>query len=180
VGAYPNDPNSGLGPATPAEPVEPVEPAAGAQDADGGLAREFGLLLSATARLERIMGRALERRAGITHVMFEVLLRIEGDCRSMSHLAQEMILTSGGMTRLVNRMEQAGLVVRATSPSDRRVQHVRLTGEGRDALRRARTVHREVLREFYAGPLTAGQRAALREALALLEARARLELPSLG
>ncbi|GAA2725587.1 MarR family winged helix-turn-helix transcriptional regulator [Actinocorallia aurantiaca] len=147
---------------------------------DEQLIREFGLLLSATTRLERIVGRALERRAGITHVMLEVLLRLDDGCRSMSHLAQEMILTSGGMTRLVNRMEGAGLVVRATSPTDRRVQQVSLTGRGRETLRRALLVHSEVLREFFSGPLSDGQRAALEESLLLLEARGRRELPSLG
>ncbi|WP_106397830.1 MarR family winged helix-turn-helix transcriptional regulator [Actinocorallia populi] len=147
---------------------------------DDELIREFGLLLSATTRLERIAGRALERRAGITHVMFEVMLRLRDGCRSMSHLAQEMILTSGGMTRLVDRMEKAGLVVRATSPTDRRVQHASLTEQGREALDRAMLVHGEVLREFLAGPLTAEQRAVLRESLTRLEARGRKELPSLG
>ena len=147
---------------------------------DEQLIREFGLLLSATTRLERIAGRALERRAGITHVMLEVLLRLDDGCRSMSHLAQEMILTSGGMTRLVNRMEKAGLVVRATSPTDRRVQQVSLTGQGRETLRRALLVHGEVLREFFSGPLSDEQRAALQESLLLLEARGRRELPSLG
>lgn len=147
---------------------------------DEQLIREFGLLLSATTRLERILGRALERRVGVTHVMFEVMLRLNDGCRSMSHLAQEMILTSGGMTRLVNRMEKAGLVVRTTSPTDRRVQHASLTDRGRETLRGAMLVHTELLREFFSGPLSDGQRAVLGESLRLLEARGRKELPSLG
>ncbi|MEO3786363.1 MarR family transcriptional regulator [Actinocorallia sp. B10E7] len=147
---------------------------------DEQLVREFGLLLSATTRLERIVGRALERRVGVTHVMFEVLLRLNDGCRSMSHLAQEMILTSGGMTRLANRMEKAGLLVRETSPTDRRVQHASLTDRGRETLHRAMLVHSEVLREFFSGPLSDGQRAVLKDSLLLLEARGRRELPSLG
>ncbi len=165
------------GPAGPASVGQVTAPRAGA---DLTLGREFGLLLGTTTRLERIMDRALERRVGLSHVMFEVLLRLEGDCRSMSHLAQEMILTSGGMTRLIARMEKAGLVGRATSPTDRRVQHVSLTEQGRRRLRGALLVHHEVLSEFFAGPLTVAQRAALKESLALVDARCREELPSLG
>jgi len=145
-----------------------------------GVVREFGALLGAAALLERIAGRELERRCGIRHVMFEVLLRLNDGCRSMSHLAQEMILTSGGMTRLVDRMERVDLVVRTTSPTDRRVQHVSLTEHGRATLREALLVHTEMLDEFFAGPLDADQRAALKESLLLLEARGRRELPSLG
>lgn len=141
---------------------------------------EFGLLLSVSARLERIAGRALERRAGISHVMLEVLLRLEQGCVSMSHMAQEMILTSGGMTRLIDRMERAGLLTRHTSETDRRVQKASLTVKGRETLARARAIHAQTLLEFYAGPLDDAERAVLRAALERLDAKGRAELPSLG
>lgn len=147
---------------------------------DEQLILEFGLLLSASARLERIAARAFEQRAGVTHAMFEVLRRLDGGCVSMSHLAGEMILTSGGMTRLIDRMEKAGLVSRYASATDRRVQKASLTDAGRTALARANAVHATTLRQFFDGPLTAQQRAALSEILVRLESRARAELPTLG
>ncbi|MCD0451450.1 MarR family transcriptional regulator [Actinocorallia sp. API 0066] len=147
---------------------------------DDALIREFGLLLSAASRLERIAGRAFERRVGISHVMFEVLLRLDEGCVSMSHMAKDMILTSGGMTRLIDRMERAGLLTRHTSETDRRVQKASLTAKGRETLTLARAVHTETLREFFAAPLTPTDRATLQALLERLESRGRQELPSLG
>ncbi|MGZ8734907.1 MAG: MarR family winged helix-turn-helix transcriptional regulator, partial [Acidimicrobiia bacterium] len=51
---------------------------------------------------------------------------------TMSELACQLGLTSGGATRLVDRVVEAGLVVRTSCPSDRRVQWVVLTPEVSD------------------------------------------------
>jgi DNA-binding MarR family transcriptional regulator len=42
------------------------------------------------------------------------------------------MLTTGAMTNRIDRLEERGLVVRATEPSDRRGVNVRLTGHGRE------------------------------------------------
>ncbi|WP_242614181.1 MarR family winged helix-turn-helix transcriptional regulator [Actinomadura roseirufa] len=144
---------------------------------------EFGALLGAATMLERIAGRELERRCGIRHAMFEVLLRLSGEgaecARSMGGLADELILTSGGMTRLVDRMQEAGLVRRRAAPGDRRRHLVELTPEGRAKLDEALGVHAETLRRHFAGPLTEEQRGLLVDALRTLRASAREELGDL-
>jgi DNA-binding MarR family transcriptional regulator len=152
----------------------------GQQEPDEELIREFGLLLSATNRLERIAGKAFEQDAGITHAMFEMLRRLNEGCTSMSHLAEQMIFTSGGVTRLIDRMEKAGLVVRFASATDRRVQKAGLTDKGRETLARAERIHVGTLRRAFAGQLTTEQRAALKQILITLEHTSRAELPSLG
>ncbi|WP_242884495.1 MarR family winged helix-turn-helix transcriptional regulator [Actinomadura litoris] len=145
------------------------------------LVHEFGTLLGAAELLERIAGRELERRCGIRHAVFEVLLRLaDAGCpRSMGGLADELILTSGGMTRLVDRMVDAGLVRREPAPGDRRRQLVELTGAGRAKLEEALRVHAETLRRHFAGPLTEEQRHLLVDALATLRTTAREELGAL-
>ena len=138
---------------------------------------EFGVLLGAASALERIAGRELERRCGIRHAVFEVLLRLSGDGpRSRGGLAGELVLTSGGMTRIVDRMAEAGLVRREPSPGDRRRQLVALTPAGRAKLDEALRVHAETLREHFAGPLTEDQRRALVDALRILRTSAREDL----
>ena len=63
-----------------------------------GIVHEFGTLLGAAALLERIAARELERRCGIRHAVFEVLLQLSraGADRppTMGILAGELILTS--------------------------------------------------------------------------------------
>ncbi|WP_019629522.1 MarR family winged helix-turn-helix transcriptional regulator [Actinomadura atramentaria] len=149
----------------------------------GDLLHEFGSLLGAATLLERIANRELERRCGIRHVVFEVLLRLSPSgarCpATMGTLAGELTLTSGGMTRLIDRMEDAGLVVRTTAEGDRRRQHVELTDAGSAKLAEALTVHTETLARHLAGPLTPTQRTALAEALRALRTSARAELGAL-
>ena len=45
-------------------------------------------------------------------------------------LAERVLLSHSGMSRLLDRVEKAGLVERVTCPGDRRSFHVELTGEG--------------------------------------------------
>lgn len=141
---------------------------------------EFGTLLSTVTLLERIAGRELERRCGIRHAAFEVLLRLSSADpdrpTSMGELAGELILTSGGMTRLIDRMEESGLVARHAAPGDRRGRLVELTDAGRAKLDEAMRVHAETLRRHFAGPLTDEGRRRLVESLRTLRAHAREEL----
>ncbi|TDB76587.1 MarR family transcriptional regulator [Actinomadura sp. KC216] len=147
------------------------------------LVHEFGALLGAASVLERIAGRELERRCGIRHAVFEVLLRLSGAAgdgpHTMGDLAGELILTSGGMTRIIDRMVEAGLVSREPAPGDRRRQLVELTDAGRAKLDEALRVHAETLREHFAGPLTDDQRHVLVDALRTLRTTARKELGTL-
>ncbi|MGK5550963.1 MarR family winged helix-turn-helix transcriptional regulator [Actinomadura kijaniata] len=143
------------------------------------LVEEFGALLGAAAALERIAGRELERRCGIRHAVFEALLRLKDGPVSMGDLAASLILTSGGATRLIDRMETAGLVTRNAAEGDRRRQIVRLTEAGEAKLAEALTVHAETLRRHFAGPLGEDELRAMVESLRTLRTHAREELGSL-
>jgi MarR family 2-MHQ and catechol resistance regulon transcriptional repressor len=122
--------------------------------ADDRLVTTFGRLVEAHATLGRRTGRSLEQRCGIPTAWFEVLLRIaraDGAQVSMGGLAQQVALTSGGITRLLDRMVEAGLVQRLPCPTDRRVQFAALTDQGRSKLDEALLVHSADLREVFAG-----------------------------
>jgi len=56
-------------------------------------------------------------------------------------LLQAMMLTSGGLTKRLDRLEAAGLVVRRPDPDDRRGTLVRLTAKGKRAIDRAIAKH---------------------------------------
>lgn len=113
----------------------------------------FGRLAETSAGLERRLGRSLEQHCEIPHSWFEVLVRIsrtDGGLVSMGALAEQLVLTSGGVTRLVDRMSETGYVERLPCPSDRRVNYVALTDAGRAKLDEALEVHRGNLREAFA------------------------------
>ena len=123
-------------------------------DADGRLITTFGRLIEAHAAVSRRTGRSLELSCGLGQASFEVLLRIsrsDGGQVSMGPLAQQVALSSGGITRLLDRMIDAGLVKRIPCPTDRRVQFAALTKAGQAKLDEALVVHAADLREAFAG-----------------------------
>ena len=90
-------------------------------------------------RLARVSGDEVEKvyaRYGIGRPEFDVLatLRRSGPPYRLSPgaLAGSMMLSSGGTTARLDRLERAGLVERSPSPSDRRSVLVRLTDAGRE------------------------------------------------
>ena len=127
--------------------------------ADHELVLAFGRLQGAANRLEYILGRAIEVECGISHLMFEVLLilgRAGEPGLSMRAIAQEQVLTTGGVTRLVDRMEAAGLVERVDDPGDRRGRLVRLTPLGEETAVRAARVHLENIKRYFLEPAARG------------------------
>jgi DNA-binding MarR family transcriptional regulator len=123
-------------------------------DADEALITTFGRLVEAYSGLGQQLGRSLEQESGIPHTWFEVLLRIsraDGGQITMGALAQQVALTTGGITRMVDRMIAAGLVQRVPCPTDRRVHFAGLTGQGRAKLDEAAKVHAANLRQAFAG-----------------------------
>lgn len=115
--------------------------------------RTFGLLLEANARLTRVLDAELRASDGLSLQTFEVLLRIsrsqDGQV-TMSELASATSLTTGGVTRLADRLGAEGLVERVACPEDRRVVHLRLTPAGRDAFAAALEHHLEHLERHVA------------------------------
>jgi DNA-binding MarR family transcriptional regulator len=83
---------------------------------------------------------------------------------SPSELARHGMMSSGGMTLVVDRLERDGYVTRAPNPSDRRGSRVRLTSAGRDVIDRAMVAHTAAEQRLVAG-LNDGDRKRLAELL---------------
>jgi len=103
--------------------------------------------IAVVARIHRL-GNYLRREIlavyaqyGLGEGEFDVLatLRRNGEPYAMlpTQLSQQTMVTSGGMTKQVDRLEKAGLVVREASPHDRRKKSVRLTAKGLELIDQA-------------------------------------------
>jgi DNA-binding MarR family transcriptional regulator len=80
----------------------------------------------------------------------EVLVRVSRageELMRMQELARSVLLSKSGLTRLADRMEQAGLIQRRACPSDRRGVFIGITDRGREALDRAGPVFLAAVRE---------------------------------
>ena len=121
---------------------------------DDALITTFGRLIEVHGRLERRLGAELEARCDLPLAWFEVLVRLarsDGGQLTMGALAEQVTLTTGGVTRLVDRMEAAGYVARLPCPTDRRVAYAAITKAGRRKLAEAAEVHGANLRETFDG-----------------------------
>jgi DNA-binding MarR family transcriptional regulator len=86
------------------------------------------------------MERELAAAGGLSLSEYDVLLNMaEGprDGLRPTDLAERIVLTKSGLTRLLDRLVELGYVERRACPSDRRGQLVVLTASGRRAFKRA-------------------------------------------
>jgi len=130
--------------------------------------RAWTAFLDAQASLLRRLEAELMEKEDMTLAEFDVLIQLgmAPDRRlRMTELSVRVRLSHSGVTRLVDRLVQAGLVKRERCASDRRGTFATLTPVGRARLRRAQPVHLRGIREHFAKRLTSAQLSAVAEAL---------------
>jgi DNA-binding MarR family transcriptional regulator len=116
--------------------------------------------LQAHAAVTRRLEAELRSECAISLAEYETLLHLaqaeEGSLR-MSDLADRLLLSRSGVTRLVDRLEASGDVERRTCPSDARGSLAHLTVAGRVRLRAAAPVHLRVVREHFIDVIPASE-----------------------
>ena len=91
----------------------------------------------------------VQRRSGVGPASFVVLSALReapGHRLSMHLLASKLGMTSGGFTKLADRLQSSGLIERQPSPSDRRVVLAMLTPAGIESANSAVHAYRRGLR----------------------------------
>ena len=99
---------------------------------------------------------------------FDVLAQLEGapDGRmKMRDLADSVLLSKSGVTRLVDRMERAGLIERASCATDRRIVYAAITEKGRKRFAATAPVAIRGVEDYFSAPLSPSERKALVSAL---------------
>ena len=126
-------------------------------------------VLFAGAKVLRIAERDLIEREGFPMTWLDVLAQLydaPGNGLRMQELEERSLFTRSGLTRLVDRIEAAGLVRREPVPGDRRGVRVVLTPEGRRRHDAAFIEHMRVIEREFGGRLTPAEQQAVADALA--------------
>ena len=137
----------------------------GRTDARLGAWRTF---LQAHARVVRELERELQAEQGLALTDYDVLVQlgaVEGRRLRMSELADRLLLSRSGVTRLVDRLVTAGLVERVNCDDDRRGQWAALTDAGLRRLREASPTHLRGISEHFLDRLSADELRSLQESL---------------
>jgi DNA-binding MarR family transcriptional regulator len=109
-------------------------------------------LLRAHASSTRRFNAQLVAEHGLTLNDYEVLLHLshaDGKRLRRVDLAERILLTPSGITRLLEGLERGGYVERASCASDARVTYAQLTDDGEEKLREAADAHVAGIREFF-------------------------------
>jgi DNA-binding MarR family transcriptional regulator len=115
----------------------------------------WGGFLDTHTRLVRTMEASLSA-VGVTTGEYDVLVALEAagdDGVRMSDLAARRLMSTGGFTRLADRLEKQGLITRERSVTDGRGLNAVITPAGRDKVQQARKRHLDDVRALFIAPL---------------------------
>ncbi|MEY3071943.1 MAG: hypothetical protein RLZZ353_139 [Actinomycetota bacterium] len=140
----------------------------GAEGLDATRLAAWRAFLEAHRRTTARLARELQDDEDLPLTWFDVLVQLSeapSESLRMQDLADRVLLSQSGLTRLVDRMEAEGLVARQRCPEDGRGTLATLTRAGLERLRRAWPTHVEGVRAAFADVLTEDEARVLAGAL---------------
>lgn len=149
------------------------------QDPTLATALKLYVVLTRAAESLHAHARADIASHGFTEGEFAILEALYHKGRLLlGEVQREVLVSSGGVTFLVDRLEERGLVTRAACETDRRARYAVLTSDGRKLMDRIFPPHAEVLRRAMSGLGAADQRKAIELLRTLGTEAAALPLPN--
>jgi DNA-binding MarR family transcriptional regulator len=121
-------------------------------------------MLRVHSRLVKALDAQLEEQHDLQLSSYEVLLRLgdaDGERMRMCDLADSILLSRSGLTRLVDRLEREGLLVRVACDDDARGSYAKLSSAGREKLTVSRATHLDGVRAMFLDHLTEEEMASL-------------------
>ena len=138
--------------ATTTETAEPAAAEPDSRQLDGRELAAWRGLLFRYRNMTAAIDERLEREHGLSLSSYEVLLLLSmasDHSLRMGNLADQLLLSRSGLTRLVDRMVARGLLERHTCPDDRRGTYARLTDAGMEKFREAQPTNLAAIREQF-------------------------------
>ena len=137
--------------------------------------RAWRLFFESALALLDLLDTELEHEAGIPMRWYDVLVQLEESPEGipMNALADRILYSKSGFTRVIDRMEEAGLVRRVRPQNDRRTILIVLTDHGTQTMEHARRHHRDGIERHFSQHLTQADIKALTRALEKISTHAR-------
>ena len=110
-------------------------------------------LLRCFSSIDRVLMRRFSEKFNSSLPRYDVLtaLALSPNGMTMGELASSLMVTKGNITGVVSRLKQDGLVRKITSRSDRRIQSVTLSAEGRRLWDAMHADYDETVSEIFSG-----------------------------
>ena len=113
----------------------------------------FGSIVEAYGRMRKVLAEELEESDQLSLSWFEVLLRISrsGGQMKMADIANQIVVTTGGITKMMDKMVEQGLISRNPCSEDRRVVWACITDKGKKVFEKALISHNKSLKKHLSG-----------------------------
>lgn len=121
-------------------------------------------MLEVHARVTQQLDAQLHAEHGLSFSAYEVLMFLNDapeHCMRMSEIAQRVLLSRSGCTRLVDRLVDQGYLTRCAATTDGRGRSAQLTDAGLQKIKAARATHHAGIRRFFLDHLTTTDQIAL-------------------
>ena len=137
--------------------------------------RAWRLFFESALALIDILDSDFQRDSGFSTRWYDVLVHLEETPEGlrMNELAEKILFSKSGLTRVIDRMEQDGLIRRHRPENDRRSVFVLQTESGQTAMAEARRRHHKWIEQNFSRPLSDAEIKALTRALEKLSAHVR-------
>ncbi|MGN6167439.1 MAG: MarR family winged helix-turn-helix transcriptional regulator [Solirubrobacteraceae bacterium] len=137
--------------------------------------RAWRLFFETALALNDLLDDDFQRDSGFPIRWYDVLVHLEEtpDGLRMNELAEQILYSKSGLTRVIDQMEQAGLIRRYRPDNDRRSVFVLQTDNGREAMTEARRHHHAWIEQHFSEPLADSDIQAVTHALEKLSAHVR-------
>ena len=155
----------------PGSAREKLNPGSMSEKLDEAEMDAWQALLHAHHQITRTLDSELRESHQLSFAEYDVLLRLAratGRTLTMTELANRIMISPSGLTRVVDGLEEKRLVARKRDPDDARVVMASLTANGREKVRRAAQTHLRGIREHFTGKLTEAQLRSVASALQVI------------
>ena len=117
---------------------------------DGKCENRPYLLLMKTTKViqERIRTEMIKNKLNLTEFSVLEVLYLKGK-QTIQQIGTSILIASGSMTYVIDRLEQKGLLKRNGCPNDRRVIYVELTEEGLCLMNEIMPTHRDLVNDMF-------------------------------
>lgn len=117
---------------------------------DGKCANQSYLLLMKTTKAiqERMKAEMVKNQLNLTEFSVLEVLYHKGK-QTIQQIGTSILITSGSMTYVIDKLEQKGLLIRNGCPDDRRVIHVVLTEDGINLMKKIMPSHQDLVNYMF-------------------------------
>jgi DNA-binding MarR family transcriptional regulator len=126
-----------------------------ADDGSGRWMPAWLALVRTHARLWDQVEADVRQISGLTVPRYDVLMHLDlaGGRLGLSGLAETVVLSPSGLSKLLDRMEESGLIARQPDPEDARSTFATITPHGRAVVRKTRQKHHAFLQRMFGDAL---------------------------